>query len=288
MPRFSLRSATPVLVCAGLVVGMIATTGAALPHAAPASESTATARSEAVSAPLAQITSQGQSALLDARAAIDEARQVTVDIRTSGLDVGTTSTVVNTAPLGTVIEKLEDLDVTPALLIPSLTAEAATATQSVREQAAMLRGRLDAAIAKKAEEEAAAKAAAEAAAAQAAAESNSSSGGSSVPSVDVNVDPASAQGIGRSMAAANYGWGDDQFACLLSLWNRESGWRVNAANSSGAYGIPQALPGSKMASAGADWQTNPATQIAWGLGYIAGRYGTPCGAWDHSESNGWY
>ena len=83
-------------------------------------------------------------------------------------------------------------------------------------------------------------------------------------------------------------WGDDQFACLLSLWNRESGWRVNAANSSGAYGIPQALPGSKMASAGADWQTNPATQIAWGLGYIAGRYGTPCGAWDHSESNGWY
>ena len=90
------------------------------------------------------------------------------------------------------------------------------------------------------------------------------------------------------MAAANYGWGDDQFACLLSLWNRESGWRVNAANSSGAYGIPQALPGSKMASAGADWQTNPATQIAWGLGYIAGRYGTPCGAWDHSESNGWY
>ncbi len=307
MPRFSLRSATPVLVCAGLVVGMIATTGAALPHAASASESTATARSETVSAPLAQITSQGQSALLDARAAIDEARQVTVDIRTSGLDVGTTSTVVNTAPLGTVIEKLEDLDVTPALLIPSLTAEAATATQSVREQAAMLRGRLDAAIAKKAEEEAAAKAAAEAAAAaqaaaeaaaaqaaaeaaaaQAAAESNSSSGGSSVPSVDVNVDPASAQGIGRSMAAANYGWGDDQFACLLSLWNRESGWRVNAANSSGAYGIPQALPGSKMASAGADWQTNPATQIAWGLGYIAGRYGTPCGAWDHSESNGWY
>jgi SLT domain-containing protein len=77
------------------------------------------------------------------------------------------------------------------------------------------------------------------------------------------------------MAAANYGWGDDQFACLVSLWNKESGWRVNAANSSGAYGIPQALPGSKMASAGADWETNPATQIAWGMGYIAGRYGTP-------------
>jgi hypothetical protein len=73
------------------------------------------------------------------------------------------------------------------------------------------------------------------------------------------------------------------------LWNKESGWRVNAYNSgSGAYGIPQALPGSKMASAGADWQTNAATQIKWGLGYIKGRYGTPCGAWGHSQSVGWY
>ena len=86
-----------------------------------------------------------------------------------------------------------------------------------------------------------------------------------------------------------YGWGDDQFGCLVSLWNRESGWNSQAYNSSsGAFGIPQALPGSKMASAGADWQTNAATQISWGLGYIAGRYGNPCGAWSHSESVGWY
>jgi len=63
---------------------------------------------------------------------------------------------------------------------------------------------------------------------------------------------------------------------------------VNAANPSGAYGIPQALPGSKMASAGADWATNPATQITWGLGYITSRYGTPCGAWGQSQSAGWY
>jgi hypothetical protein len=87
----------------------------------------------------------------------------------------------------------------------------------------------------------------------------------------------------------NYGWGDDQFGCLVSLWNKESGWNYQAHNrSSGAYGIPQALPGSKMGSAGADWQTNPATQIAWGLGYISGRYGSPCGAWSHSQSTGWY
>lgn len=80
-----------------------------------------------------------------------------------------------------------------------------------------------------------------------------------------------------------------EFQCLLKLWTRESGWRAGAANrGSGAYGIPQSLPGRKMASAGADWRTNYRTQVRWGLGYIDDRYGTPCGAWAHSESNGWY
>jgi len=86
-----------------------------------------------------------------------------------------------------------------------------------------------------------------------------------------------------------FGFGADQFGCLDSLWMRESGWNPSADNpSSSAYGIPQALPGSKMASAGADWATNPATQIMWGLGYIQDRYGSPCGAWAHSESAGFY
>lgn len=97
----------------------------------------------------------------------------------------------------------------------------------------------------------------------------------------------SAQAIAFDMVAAR-GWGNDQYSCLVALWNRESGWRYNAANPSGAYGIPQALPGRKMASAGADWQTNPATQITWGLGYITGRYGSPCGAWAKSQAVGWY
>lgn len=95
------------------------------------------------------------------------------------------------------------------------------------------------------------------------------------------------RGIARAMLG-NFGWSGGQFGCLDSLWTRESGWSTTAANPSGAYGIPQALPGSKMASAGADWQTNPATQIKWGLGYIKGRYGSPCGAWGHFQSNGWY
>jgi hypothetical protein len=105
---------------------------------------------------------------------------------------------------------------------------------------------------------------------------------------NVTPDPGSAQAEAWNQVQA-FGWGQDQFNCLVALWNKESGWRVNAANSSsGAYGIPQSLPGSKMASAGADWQTNPATQIKWGLGYIKGSYGTPCGAWGHSQATGWY
>jgi hypothetical protein len=101
--------------------------------------------------------------------------------------------------------------------------------------------------------------------------------------------PDGARQTARSLAASEYGWGDDQFQCLDSLWTRESNWNYQAYNAgSGAAGIPQALPGSKMASVGSDWQTNAATQIKWGLGYIAGSYGTPCAAWGHSEAMNWY
>ena len=101
--------------------------------------------------------------------------------------------------------------------------------------------------------------------------------------------PAGAQATAQTMASAQYGWGDDQFQCLVQLWDRESGWNVSSFNAdSGATGIPQALPGEKMAIMGADWQTNPATQIAWGLSYISSGYGTPCGAWNHSENYNWY
>lgn len=85
------------------------------------------------------------------------------------------------------------------------------------------------------------------------------------------------------------GFSLDEMPCLDSLWTKESGWNHLARNgSSGAYGIPQAYPGSKMASHGADWETNPATQIAWGLSYISGRYGTPCNAYQFSQANGYY
>jgi hypothetical protein len=102
------------------------------------------------------------------------------------------------------------------------------------------------------------------------------------------VTSGTAQQIAEQMLG-QYGWSASQFSCLDPLWARESGWNVYAENpGSGAYGIPQAMPGSEMASAGPDWQTSAATQIRWGLSYIQSRYGSPCGAWAHEESTGWY
>jgi hypothetical protein len=101
-------------------------------------------------------------------------------------------------------------------------------------------------------------------------------------------DPGTAKAIAYEMVIAR-GWSQAEYECLVALWTRESNWNVNAHNpTSGAHGIPQALPGDKMATVAADWETNPVTQITWGLGYIAGRYGTPCAAWDHSERKNWY
>lgn len=111
----------------------------------------------------------------------------------------------------------------------------------------------------------------------------------SIPRNAAAANPTGNRALGQQMAADIYGWTGDQWYCLEALFSKESGWNQYADNpNSSAYGIPQALPGSKMSTAGADWATNPATQIRWGLGYIAGRYGTPCGAWSHSQTKGWY
>jgi len=141
--------------------------------------------------------------------------------------------------------------------------------------------------AERAAEEAAEEAAEQEAAEREAAERDSASRASRSSSRR-SISGGSPRAIAASMVAAR-GWSSEQMSCLDSLWQRESGWNPHAANpTSSAYGIPQALPGSKMAAAGSDWADNPATQIEWGLDYIADRYGTPCGAWGHSESHGWY
>lgn len=95
--------------------------------------------------------------------------------------------------------------------------------------------------------------------------------------------------IAKKLIKNKYNWGKSQYKCLVKLWEKESGWNHKAKNRySGAYGIPQSYPGNKMRSAGSDWRTNPKTQIKWGASYIKGRYGTPCKAWAHSKSRGWY
>lgn len=111
--------------------------------------------------------------------------------------------------------------------------------------------------------------------------------GTSIPKV--NVDVSANKSYAKTYMLEAYQWDEEQFNCLDELWSRESGWRTNASNkSSGAYGIPQALPGSKMKSAGSDWKTNPETQIRWGLNYISNRYHTPCGAYQYFQKKHWY
>lgn len=111
--------------------------------------------------------------------------------------------------------------------------------------------------------------------------------------------PDGARNTARAIAAGSYGWGDDQFSCLSQLWQKESRWDLHAQNNdfspssapipaNQAYGIAQSGPGSKMGSVGADWETNASTQVAWGLAYIKGGYGSPCAAWSHSVAVNWY
>jgi hypothetical protein len=118
---------------------------------------------------------------------------------------------------------------------------------------------------------------------------NATGGGTTVDTPAAPADPTGAEAIGKSLLPS-FGYDQTtQWDCLYNLWMRESGWNVYAENtSSGAYGIPQAYPGDKMASVGADWQTNPTTQITWGLGYIKSIYGTPCGAWQNEVNEGFY
>jgi hypothetical protein len=102
------------------------------------------------------------------------------------------------------------------------------------------------------------------------------------------VSPGTAQAIAKTLMKGQ-GWDPaTQFGCLYKLWDRESHWNTKAGHVNGPYGIPQANPGTKMASAGPKWQSDAATQIKWGFGYIKARYTTPCGAWAKSQASGWY
>ena len=172
----------------------------------------------------------------------------------------------------------------PAHQLKAIEAGRAAAQVAAAQQVAAARARAAAAA------RAAAKAAAaRAAAARAAAARQAQSSAAAAPAAPPAAQPqGSPQQIAQGMLGS-FGWSSSQFSCLQPLWNAESGWNVSASNpSSGAYGIPQALPASKMASACPDYLTNPATQIRWGLQYIRSVYGSPCGAWSHEQAYGWY
>lgn len=120
------------------------------------------------------------------------------------------------------------------------------------------------------------------------ASSSQTTGGTGVATLAAPADPTAAQATAKAMLSS-FGFSQGQWSCLFSLWERESTWNMYAENAaSGAYGIPQALPGYKMATAGSDWQTNATTQIRWGLGYVKSVYGTPCAAWQNEVNYGFY
>lgn len=280
-------------VATGTAFGIILTAGLtlaspALAAAAPlAATAIATAAApDAAAETLRDIRVEAQGTLLAARVAQTEADALTADIEASGLDIGVEDTTIETSALHDAAERLSKLDVVPMLLIPGLAADATAVTAEVQERVADLRGHLDAAKEKKAAEEAAAAAAA-AAAAEAQRQAEAAAAAAAALAAANTVDGAKA--TARQMASSQYGWGDGEFSCLDSLWDKESDWNYQAYNgSSGATGIPQSLPGDKMASFGSDWQTNATTQIAWGLDYIKRAYGTPCAAWGHSQATDWY
>jgi chemotaxis protein histidine kinase CheA len=301
------RIAVTLTACAAVTVGILGTAGAApaasVPTAATPVHTLATADFELASQVVPTAApSEAQEAVASAEKTVAKAEALAAEVEAAEVDLKGAPATVDTSDLEDAAERLDRLNGPYELLAASLIDDTAQARAEVEGRTAALEEVFETAKAEKVEaERAAAEAEAEAAAAAeaerqaaeeaAAAEQAAQQQQPAAPSVPVNVPPVapgSAQEIARGMLGG-YGWGDDQFACLVPLWQKESGWNYQAMNpSSGAYGIPQALPGSKMASAGADWQTNPATQISWGLGYIAGRYGNPCGGWGHSQAVGWY
>ncbi|PTT18291.1 phospholipase [Microbacterium sp. HMWF026] len=291
------RTLVTAATCAGLALGLVATTGLAM--AAPVSLPDASASSFAApgsavtisSAPtLDAVTTGADSAMTDAQAALASATAVQADVASTELPLSIGDATVDTSALQDAVDRLGSSDLLPVLMVPALSQNAQAETERVSARVAEVQGSLDQAKAAKAAADAAAeaqrqaeKAAADAAAAQAQREAEAAA-----TLARVNT-PAGAKDYAAQLAAEKYGWGSDQFSCLASLWTKESGWNYQAYNNDGgATGIPQALPGSKMATFGADWQTNAATQIAWGLDYISRGYGTPCSAWGHSQAMNWY
>jgi len=263
--RRALRSRSTLLVggaAAVALVGGLATVG------------TQPAIGEALGAPSADASSAPalRGASLDraqAAATIETARTVMADANEK----------TDTTTLERRVQALSDYRELSGGAITARIASTVDAASEVADASAS-QDEADAAAAAKAAADARAAAAAKVAAERAAAAARAQAAANTV---------AGAKATASSMAASRYGWGQSQFQCLDNLWTKESGWDYRAVNpDGGATGIPQALPGSKMATVAADWQTNATTQVTWGLQYISAAYGTPCAAWAHSQASNFY
>lgn len=264
------RRTVALALIAGAALGLIGTAGlsAAAPAAADVSGRVAIIDRGDLRADLAET----ESVVEAGRDAVATAASTVSEVKSSGYDLGAVS--IDTTGLAKSLNALSDPDAVGAARAV-LTANTAVETKIVATETQALRDRLDAAIDKREAEKAAA-AAAEKAEAEAAALASANT-------------PDGARTVASQIASSEYGWGADEFSCLDSLWEKESGWNYQAYNQDGgATGIPQALPGDKMASFGSDWATNATTQIRWGLDYISSVYGSPCAAWGHSQSVNWY
>jgi len=207
--------------------------------------------------------------------ALDRA-QAAATIATAQTVVQTANDKTDTATLERRIDQLDDYRKLSGAALTSRISSTVDATTEVADASAT-----------QDKHDADAKAAAAAAAQKAAAERAAAAEAARQQAAANTV--AGAKATASSLAASKYGWGSDQFQCLDNLWTKESGWNYQAVNANGgATGIPQALPGSKMATIAADWRTNATTQITWGLQYISASYGTPCAAWAHSQASNFY
>ena len=291
------RTLVTAATCAGLALGLVATTGLAfaapvsLPDASAATFPAPAATLSVANAPtIDAVVTGATSALDDAQSTLSDAEAVQADVAATGLPLSIGDATVDTSALQDAVTRLDSRDMLPVLLVPALSQNAQTETERVSARVAEVKGSLEQAKTEKAAAVAAAEAQrqAEAVAAAAAAAEAQAKADAAAALARVNT-PDGARAYAQQFMAQKYGWGSDQFSCLSSLWNKESGWNYKAYNNDGgATGIPQSLPGSKMATFGADWQTNAATQIQWGLDYIDRAYGAPCSAWSHSQAMNWY
>lgn len=266
-----------IAVAIGAVLAATAATGAVFAPAALGAVPSEHALEQAADA-----ADDGKIALVNAESLNNVVAQVQFSLPTE-------QTEIDLSELTADVKKLVEADQLSSEEVADLTAEVVLDTSIVQSKTSDLQNALTAGKEAEAARVAAEAARAKAEAERIAAEEAARRAAEEQARLAAANTPDGAKETARAMAAERYGWGEGEFSCLAKLWTKESGWNYQAYNSNGgATGIPQSLPGSKMAAAGADWRTNAATQIAWGLGYIDRSYGSPCAAWGHSQAVNWY